>query len=265
MRAMFVAEVAPEVRAAATGGLIRSRTVQTIGLPESELGARIRDLMRRGANPEVGTTAELSVIGVRINATARDGAACDALLNAAEREVRVRLGDAVFGVDGDTLASVVGRQLVAAGRTLSVAESCTGGLLGALLTDVPGSSAYFRGGLISYADAVKRDALGVPQELLSRHGAVSAPVAAAMAEGAAQRFQTDYALAITGVAGPAGGSEAKPVGLVFVALSTPTETRAQELRLGADAPREAIRVRSARAALNLLRLACGRGGAPRAV
>ncbi len=254
MRAMFAASVAPEIRSLAEGTVLRTRMLHTFGIPEADLGSRIADLMRRGNNPEVGTTAESAVIGIRINATAATEAAANGMLDAAEREIRARLGSAVYGVDGQTLAGAVGRGLLAAGRTLAVAESCTGGLLGALLTDEPGSSAYFVGGVISYANEVKRDLLGVPGDLLDRHGAVSQPVAGAMAEGAAVRLRADYGLGITGIAGPTGGTPEKPVGLVCIGLSTPVATRTFQLRLGSDAPREAIRTRAARAALNALRL-----------
>lgn len=264
MRAMFAASVAPEIRSLAEGTVLRTRTLHTFGIPEAELGSRIADLMRRGNNPEVGTTAEFSVIGIRMNATAASEAAALEMLDVTEREIRARLGSAVYGVDGQTLAGAAGRGLLAAGRTLAVAESCTGGLLGALITDEPGSSAYFLGGIISYANEIKRDLLGVPGGLLDRHGAVSRPVAGAMAEGAAVLLRADYGLGITGIAGPTGGTPEKPVGLVYVGLSTPVATRTFELRLGSDAPREAIRTRAARAALNALRLELLESAGPRA-
>ena len=134
------------------------------------------------------------------------------------------------------------------------AESCTGGLIGTLITDVPGSSQYYRGGAITYANEAKERICGVPAKELREHGAVSGPVAVALARGAARVFGTDYALSVTGIAGPTGGTPTKPVGLVFIGLQTPDNVAAQEFRFGADAPREAIRLRAARSALNLLRL-----------
>lgn len=254
MRAMFERDVAPHLRRGAAGGVIRSRVLQTTGLPESELGARIADLMTRGRNPEVGTTADLGVIGVRINATAESPAAADALLDAAEREIRSRLCDAVFGQDDETLASAVGRLLAERGATVCTAESCTGGMIGAALTDVSGSSRYFRGAIIAYADEVKTAALGVPPETIASCGAVSEPVARAMANGARDRLGATYALAVTGIAGPTGGTAEKPVGLVYVALAGPRGTVVREHRFGEDSGRHAIRVRTVRAALAALRL-----------
>ncbi len=254
MRAMFTAAVEPELRARAAGGVLLCRKLNTFGLGESELGARIADLMTRGRNPEVGTTAGYGVVGVRIYAAGADEAEAQRLLADTEAELRARLGDLVFGVDDETLAQVVGRQLRALGRTIGAAESCTGGMIAAALTDVPGSSAYFRGGAVTYANEAKTAILGVPTDLLAQHGAVSAPVAEAMAVGAAARFGTDYALAVTGIAGPAGGTPDKPVGLVFIALRTPAQNTVREFRFGHDAPRDVIRQRATHAALNLLRL-----------
>jgi nicotinamide-nucleotide amidase len=258
MRVMFEGEVAPRLRAAAGGAVLLSRRLHTCGLGESDLGQRIRDLMQRGRSPEVGTTADLGLVSVRVNAAGATRADAEAQLAATEAELRRRLGDVVYGADSDTLASVVGAQLVLAGRTLSTAESCTGGLIGSLVTDVPGSSRYYRGGVIAYANEVKISLLEVGRAELEAHGAVSAPVARQMAQGAARIFGTDYALATTGIAGPGGGTAQKPVGLVFVGLHTPGETPVREYRLGSDSPREALRLRTARLGLNLLRLALAR-------
>ncbi|MBK9119008.1 MAG: competence/damage-inducible protein A [Phycisphaerales bacterium] len=255
MRAMFRREVAPAIQRAAAGAVILSSTLRTTGLPESEVGARLQDLMVRGRNPEVGTTAALGIIGVRINATGRTIAEAEALRDAVEAEVRVRLGDAVFGRNEETLADAVGELLRVRRATVSVAESCTGGLIGALLTDVPGSSAYFRGGVIAYANHVKVDVLGVPEGLLAAEGAVSATVAEALARGAARVLQSDYAVSVTGVAGPGGGSVEKPVGLVYTGLHTPEATVAERHQFGSDAPRDAIRQRAAWVALDRLRRA----------
>lgn len=264
LKLMFDTDVAPALAAAAGGTIVLSRTVYTIGMPESELGARIADLMQRGRNPEVGTTADGGTIGVRINAAADTCDAARRMLDDTEAELRDRLGEIVYGRDSDTLAGVVGELLVAAGKTLAVAESCTGGLLGAMLTETPGSSRYFLGGIISYANDVKHRVVGVPDEMLARHGAVSAPVAEAMARGVAQLLRADYALSITGIAGPDGGTTEKPVGLVYIGLLTPRHVSSHELRCGPDASRLMIRTRSARTALDLLRRALGRtaGDAP---
>lgn len=254
MRVMFDAEVVPRLRGATGETVVLSRRLHTFGMGESDVGEQIRDLMQRGRNPEVGTTAEFGQIGIRINATAPSLPAATTLLDETETEIRRRLGVVVFGCEDDTLARVVGELLVHAGQTLCTAESCTGGLIGTLITDVPGSSRYYAGGVIAYANDVKADLLGVDRTDLDRHGAVSEPVARALADGARRTFRTDFALSTTGIAGPDGGTAAKPVGLVYIGLASPAGTEVHEFRFGHDAPREAIRLRAARTALNLLRL-----------
>lgn len=255
MRAMFEREVLPELAALASSSVLLSRNLHCFGRGEADIGQSIRDLMAPGRNPIVGTRAGLGVITLRIDARAADPPAAESMLDEVERELRARLGPIIYGRGDDTLQSAVGELLVAANQTVAVAESCTGGLLGKLLTEVPGSSRYFLGGIISYADAVKTRLLGVPQETLRSHGAVSEEVARAMAAGACAALASDWAISITGIAGPAGGSASKPVGLVYVGLKTPTEVRVNEFRLGEQTPRDVIRERAARCALNLLRVA----------
>ncbi len=253
MQAMFEREVLPRLRAAGEQGALLTRMLRTFGLGESEIQERIGDLMEANRNPEVGTAADLGLVSIRISAAGPTSSAAQSLLDQAEAELRRRLGEAVFGRDQETLASVIGSLLTTAGLTLGTAESCTGGMIGSLLTDVPGSSRYYRGGIIAYANAAKVSLLGVPAATLERDGAVSGSVAAAMAEGVAERLETDFGIGITGVAGPTGGSPGKPVGLVFIAIHARDGTVAQEFRFGQDWPREAIRIRAARTALNLLR------------
>ena len=254
MRTMFTRDVLPVVRAAAAGRCLRFRRLNCFGTGESDVGAQLRDLMTPGSNPGVGTTAELGVIGVRINATGDSPEAADALLDRTEVEIRSRLGTVVFGRGGETLAAVVGARLAARGETVSTAESCSGGLIATQLTDVAGSSAYFLGGAVAYANEVKQRLLGVSAETLAREGAVSAAVAREMSSAARRAFSSTYALAVTGIAGPSGGTPDKPVGLVFFGLATPTGVHVREVRFGSDAPRDVIRERAARTALNLLRL-----------
>lgn len=148
------------------------------------------------------------------------------------------------------LASVVGRRLTDLGATVSTAESCTGGLIGHLLTEISGSSAWYVGGAVVYSDALKRGLVDVPADLIDTHGAVSAQVAEAMAEGARRRFATDHAMAVTGIAGPNGGTPTKPVGLVFVAVADAAGTVVDQHRWGGD--RSANKRESAHAALRLL-------------
>ncbi len=253
MKEMFRRDVAPVIRAIGGGAALLSRTIRTYGLPESTVGEKLRDLMTRGRNPEVGTTANLGEIGVRINAAAPSAPAAEQLLDQTEAQIRTRLGSAVYGRDADTLASAVGALLRARSATLALAESCTGGLIGALLTDTAGSSDYFLGGVISYANAAKQALLGVRAETLETHGAVSEPTAIEMAAGARDRLGADFAISVTGIAGPGGGSPEKPVGLVYVGLAAADGVTAKPYQIGAASPRDVIRNWAARAALNELR------------
>jgi nicotinamide-nucleotide amidase len=231
---------------------VRTRTIHTFGRPESELGALTRDLFRR--DPAVGFTILAKTYGVDFRVTARGGdrETVDALLDRFERETLERIGPAcVYGFDDDTMASAVAALLISAGVSVTVAESCTGGLVTKLLTDIPGSSAYLRQAVVTYANESKMRLLGVRPETLRDHGAVSEACAREMAEGARRAADADYALAITGIAGPSGGTPAKPVGLVFVALASPAPTVCLERRLLGD--RELIRLHAALTALDLLR------------
>jgi nicotinamide-nucleotide amidase len=171
-------------------------------------------------------------------------------LDEIEARVRSALGDRVFGVDGPPLPEIAGRLLRQAGLTVAVAESCTGGLVGKRFTDIPGSSDYFLGGVTAYSNEVKTRVLGVPAHVLEGHGAVSAEVAAAMAEGVQRLLGSDCALSTTGVAGPGGGTEEKPVGLVFIAGVVGGNTEVERLLLFGR--RDQIRKRAAGSA-DLLR------------
>lgn len=198
-------------------------TLHTTGIGESVLEERIdaplRALLRRGL--ELGYCARLGQVDVRLAAR---GAEREAVVAEAEQIVRRLVPQYIYGVGDDLLETVVVRMLTEQHRTVAVAESCTGGFLAHRLTNVPGASAVLLGGAVTYADQVKSELLGVPAELIKTHGAVSEPVARAMAEGARQRFHADFALAVTGIAGPGGGTAAKPVGTVFIALAGPAGT-----------------------------------------
>jgi nicotinamide-nucleotide amidase len=216
MQPMFHAFVAPALRS--DGDVVATAALHTIGLGESAVGEMLGELMARGREPSVGTTASDGIVSIRIRATGAHDAACEAL-EASVVACRSRVGSIVFGRDGETLASVVGAMLAARGRTLATAESCTGGLLGARVTDVAGSSAWYRGGFVTYENARKVADLGVREETLRDHGAVSHETAVEMARGALLRTGADMAISTTGVAGPSGGSDAKPVGTVFIAVA----------------------------------------------
>ncbi len=253
MKAMFAAYVTPVVEAMEGREHVSIRVLRTFGAGESNLAEQISDLMAVGRNPSVGTTASEGVISVRVVARGDSDAEAKLLAQTDIDELRKRLGVLVYGEDDDTLASVVGKRLAELGKTVSTAESCSGGLLGAMLTDVPGSSACYLGGFVPYSYEQKSESLGIPMELIQTHGAVSEPCAKAMAERCRALAKTDYALAITGIAGPGGGTEDKPVGLVYIALADSAGVKVKECRFSERLNREVIRDRSARTALNMLR------------
>ncbi|MFO0974648.1 MAG: competence/damage-inducible protein A [Phycisphaerae bacterium] len=255
MKQMFQQHVRPALAGHRAEAVILQSVVRTYGAPESAIGETLADLMQRGRNPNVGTTAADAIIGVRVNAHGPSRAVAERLLEADVAELTRRLGSLVFGRDDATLQSAVAELLVRQRRTIATAESCTGGLLAKRLTDVPGSSAYFLEGFITYANAAKEQRLAVPSELLARHGAVSREVAACLAQNARRLAGADLALSTTGIAGPTGGTADKPVGLVFIGLASAERVEVKELRLGEQLSRVEIRDRAAKAALNLLRLA----------
>jgi nicotinamide-nucleotide amidase len=254
MRAMYEQAVLPFVQAKARSGALISKTLLTYGWGESDVSERITDLMIRGQNPSVGTTAQDAIIGVRIWAQGRDRAHAQMLLDGTAAEVRKRLGAIVFGEDEDTLQGVVGEILKQQGRTVVTAESCTGGLIAKSLTDIPGSSAYFLQGYVTYSNQAKTQLLDVPAELIESRGAVSREVAEHMAIGCRAASGADYAISITGIAGPGGGTAEKPVGLVYIGLADADGCEVTERRMGDYLTRSEIRDRTRKAALNLLRL-----------
>ncbi|WP_353617964.1 competence/damage-inducible protein A [Synechococcus sp. CCY 0621] len=254
LRAMWEATAAPWLREAGlAGGVFASRMLRFWGVAESDLAERVQDLLAL-ENPTVAPYAGAGEVKLRVTARAADGAAAVALLAPVEAELRRRTGASCFGADGDSLASVVLAQLRRRGETLAVAESCTGGGLGAALVAVPAASEVFLGGVIAYANAVKQDLLGVPAELLDAHGAVSDPVAEAMAAGARRLTGATWAIAVTGIAGPGGGSTEKPVGLVHIAIAGPDGCRSEPVRFGSGRERTWIQTLTVGESLNRLRL-----------
>ena len=205
----------------------------------------------------MGTTAKEGIIGVQIRAAGRDRHEAQQLAERICGEIRGRLGRLVFGQDDETLAGVIARTLTERGLTVSTAESCTAGLLAARLTDIPGSSRYFLWGVVTYSNESKMRLLGVPGRMLAEHGAVSRPVAEVMAANCRSRAGSDYAVSITGIAGPSGGTSQKPVGLVFTGVAGPHGVDVREHRFGTHRTRQQIRERACNAALDHLRLMLG--------
>ena len=253
MEAMWRATAAPWLRAAGLAeGVFASRMLRFWGVSESALAEQMADLLE-GENPTLAPYAGAGEVKLRLTARAGSDSEAQALLAPLEAEIRSRTGTACFGVDDDSLASVVLELLRRRGESLAVAESCTGGGLGAALAAVPGASDVFRGGVIAYANAVKQELLGVPAALLDSHGAVSDPVALAMAEGARRVTGASWAIAVTGIAGPGGGTAEKPVGLVHIAVAGPDGSRSEEVRFGSSRRRSWIQALTAGEALQHLR------------
>ncbi|MFG6097295.1 competence/damage-inducible protein A [Leptothoe sp. ISB3NOV94-8A] len=235
-----------------SNGIIHSRTLKFWGTSESGLAAKVNDFLQL-ENPTVAPYASDGVIKLRISAKADSLNAAEQLIDPVAKQLKAIGGVDCFGEDDETLGNAVGRLLIEQAATLAVAESCTGGGLGAMVTAVPGSSQYFMGGIISYENTVKERLLGVSPQDLVTHGAVSAPVAEQMAGGVRARLRTDWGISITGIAGPGGGSPQKPVGLVFIGVANQTTTWHIECRFGHRKSREWIRLMSRNTALDILR------------
>lgn len=250
MKRILQESVVPRLRSLSHGVTV-SRDIQVYGLGESVIGERLRDWMTRSGAVEVGTQASRGVVTVRITATGSDENSARAQLAEAEADIVPRLGDAVFDRDGRSLAEVVVDLLQRLNLRLAVAESCTGGELAARVTDVPGVSKVFVEGAVTYSNDAKVRQLGVPPDLIARHGAVSRPVAEAMARGMLEVAGADVALAVTGIAGPSGGSAEKPVGTVCLALADRAEIRSDEAHFFGE--RQQVRERAVMRALDMLR------------
>jgi nicotinamide-nucleotide amidase len=236
--------------------VIHSRLLRICGMGESTVEDMTKDLMASSENPTIAPYASLGEVQLRVTAKTQDIREARRLVNAMTGLLRERLGDNVFGFDETGLERAAGARLRKAGVTLALAESCTGGLLGHRITSVPGSSEYFLGGIVAYSNDAKRSLLGVSAVTLANHGAVSVETAREMAGGAVRAFGSDIGIAITGVAGPSGGSPQKPVGTVCIALKTPwvEEAATHQFR----PPRADVNWRSSQQALTSLWLLLGR-------
>ncbi|MBE3586286.1 competence/damage-inducible protein A [Desulfofundulus thermocisternus] len=252
LKAIFEASVVPYLISLGNRGMVtRTRLLKITGISESEVQERIGDLGGQG-NPGIAYLARPGEVHVRISAQAPSVAVADRMIDELLEKVRQRLADYVFGMDDEVLEEVVGKLLVKKGLTCALAESCTGGLVAARLTSIPGSSAYFWGSVVAYDNRVKEKVLGVPAGVLETHGAVSRPAAIAMAEGVRNLMGTHLGLSVTGIAGPGGGTPVKPVGLTYIALATAEGTTCQEFHFPGH--RQAVRQGAANAALNMIRL-----------
>lgn len=231
---------------------IRKQVLYTFGLPEADIDQRLSGLIPKGSAIRLGLLSSPMGVLVSLTGPSESGGDHGGLLEDLFLEVRSRLADVAFAEGEQTMEDVVGHQLLQRRLTLAVAESCTGGLIGHRLTQIPGSSAYLDRAIVCYSNRAKSDLLGVPSSLIARHGAVSREVAAAMAKGVREQSRVSVGLSVTGIAGPGGGTATKPVGLVYVGLDGGKEGReTKEFRFHGD--RATIKTRSSQGALDLLR------------
>lgn len=251
MRPMFDEGVLPRLAGRAGDVRVARRVLRVSGMGESSVDERIAPVYTQYKNPQTTILFNKTDIEIHLTAQAKTEAEAELLLDGLAGQIEERLGDAIFAFRGETMEEVVGLRLAVNGFTLAVAESCTGGLISRRLTEVAGSSSYFMEGVVTYSNEAKTRLLGVPSEMIERHGAVSAEVAEAMAEGVKERAGCDFGLAVTGIAGPGGGSDEKPVGLVYIALSDDAHTEHKRLLLPGD--RYLVRWRASQFALDLLR------------
>jgi len=251
MRPMFEKFVLPKL-VLKTGNLrVIRRVLRVAGMGESAVDELIAPVYSQYDNPATTILFNQTEIEIQLTASGKTEKDAEALLDRLTEQLEERLGSAIFSFRGETMEEVVALKLAVGRYTLAVAESCTGGLIAQRLTDVPGSSKYFSEGIVAYSNESKKRTLGVEPILLLEYGAVSAEVAEAMAEGVRERAGADFGLSVTGIAGPDGGSEEKPVGLVYIALADDVQTEHRKLKLPGD--RQLIRWRASQAALDLLR------------
>jgi nicotinamide-nucleotide amidase len=252
LKAMVENELVPRLRPVLPPEVIRVRDFRITGIGESDLDTLIAPIYTKYTNPATTVLSSPGDLFVHLRARAATAAAADALLRQVGNPIAEVLGERVYSENRDeSLELVIGRLLRKQHATVASAESCTGGMVAARLTDHGGSSDFFIAGYVTYSDAQKREILGVPKELIENHTAVSEPVAAAMAEGARKRSGATYGISTTGYAGPDGGTDFNPVGTVFLGLSGPKGTQVVRVRYGAD--RYRVRALATQGALDLLR------------
>ncbi len=254
MKQMFEESVLPELKSLSVEQAVVVKKLRCFGTGESNIAELLGDIMERGRNPLINCTVRHGVITLHIIATAKDKSRAQQMAEKAEKILRSKLGELVYGTGEQTLAEVVGEKLAQQKQTIAVAESCTGGCIAKLLTDIPGASRYFTYGWITYSNDAKISELGVPASLIEQHGAVSEQVAEAMARGARKRAGTTFAIGVTGIAGPTGANEQKPVGLVYISVDSDSGCATKRFIFHHD--RVSIRLRAAQTALNMVRMKC---------
>jgi len=252
MKPMFRKSVVPLLKnISGFKSVIKSRVLKITGLSEPKVNKKAKDLLELKPPVTVGIYAKLGEVDLKITAKAESEARTLKLIAPIEKKIRKRLNDYIFGADEQTLEGVVGEKLLKSKKNMAIAESCTGGLIANRITDVPGSSKYFKTGIIAYSNQAKELLLDVPPGIIERYGAVSKQVAVKMAQGARRIFNADIGISVTGIAGPTGATKNKPLGLVFIALSKNNKTICKEFRFPGD--RVTVKWQASQAALDMLR------------
>jgi nicotinamide-nucleotide amidase len=255
MKMMFEESILPQIQKVISKSQDNFKVIRKLncfGAGESRIAEMLACFADRQRNPQINYTVSLGEVNIHITASGKSLEQAKKIADKDEKIITERLGDLIYSSGDLSLEEVVGRELAEKKKTIATAESCTGGLLAKMITDIAGSSRYFLQGWITYSNSTKISQLGVPGALIDRFGAVSEETATAMAKGARQKAGTDYTIAITGIAGPDGGSEQKPVGLVFIGIDSNGGTETKRFIFAGN--REAIRIRAAKTALNMLRL-----------
>jgi nicotinamide-nucleotide amidase len=252
MKWMLENEVLPILRTKKPDSFILRKMLKTTGIPESVIYEKIEGLIDPKREVKIAFLPSYLGVDVRLTINLKQKEEAQAKIEALEQKIREILGTYIYGTDDQTLEEVVGKLLSDKDKTIAVAESCTGGLIGAKFTNISGSSKYFERGVVTYTNQAKIELLGIPKEIIDQYGAVSEQTAILMAEGVRRLAKTDYGLSSTGIAGPTGGTPEKPVGLVYIGFAHANDSFAQKFQFGED--RITNRERAAQAALNMVRL-----------
>jgi nicotinamide-nucleotide amidase len=253
MKHMFTEQVNPRIRTSCAGPVVVSGQLRCFGAGESDIAQKLGDLMERERNPLINCTCGSGDIILHIIATANDRETAQKMVEKEKKALCECLGEWVYGQEGQSLSVVVNELLKKNHKTIALAESCTGGMLSQILTDIPGASDTFLAGWVTYSNGAKISQLGIGAEIIDKYGAVSEPVACMMAAQSAKKTGANIGVGITGIAGPGGGTEEKPVGLVYIAVQFDDKCIVRECRFPPTG-RQWIRLRSALTALNMIRL-----------
>ena len=252
MKWMLENEVLPILKPKKSEGFVIHRKLRTTGIPESAIYEKIEELIDPKCDVKIAFLPSYLGVDIRLTTYLKQKGEGDKKIEELEKKIREILGTYIYGIDDQTLEEVVGKLLLEKGKTIAVAESCTGGLIGAKFTNISGSSKYFERGVITYSNQAKTELLEIPPEIIEKYGAVSEEVAILMAEGVRKLAGVDYALSATGIAGPTGGTPEKPVGLIYIGFAHENDSFAQKFQFASD--RMTNRERAAQAALNTVRL-----------